>query len=95
MSRRCGSPPAMRNSEAAGMEPRRPIVRHSTRSLDQLLRKVEKLIQLCQDSFSIPAGCMAAAHDGRKTVSMVRCEGENLAQLLTRRLKKLINKSKQ
>jgi hypothetical protein len=32
-----------------------------------------------------PVGCVAVAHDGRQTVSMLlRCEGETVTQLLAR-----------
>lgn len=72
------------------MEPRRkPIVQHPTRSLDNPLRNIEKLIEHGQITLGIirPAGCVAVAHDhdGHKTLSMlVRREGESLVQLLTR-----------
>lgn len=70
------------------MEPRRkPIVHYPTRSLDEPLPNIEELIQHGQITFGIirPVGCVAVAHDGRQTVSMlVRHDGETVAQLLTR-----------
>jgi hypothetical protein len=70
------------------VEPRRkPIVHYPTRSLDQPLPNIEELIEHGQITFGIirPAGCVAVAHDGRQTVSMlVRRDGETVAQLLTR-----------
>jgi len=70
------------------VEPRRkPIVRNQTSSLDQPLPNIEELIEHGQITVGIirPAGCVAVAHDGHKTVSMlVRRDGENVVQLLTR-----------
>ena len=70
------------------MEPRRKsIVHNPTPSLDQPLRNIEKLIENGQITLGVvrPAGCVAVAHDGHQTLSMLaRHQGETLAQLLTR-----------
>jgi hypothetical protein len=65
----------------------KPIVRHGTRSLDQTLPYIEELLQYGQITLSNvrPIGCVAVAHDGRQTVSMLlRREGETVTQLITR-----------
>ena len=70
------------------MEPRpKPIVRHRTRSLDPTLPYIGELLKYGQITLGNvrPVGCVAVAHDGRQTVSMLlRREGETVAQLLTR-----------
>ena len=70
------------------MEPlSKPIVRHPTRSLDQNLPYIEELMNYGQITLANVrrVGCVAVAHDGRQTVSMLlRREGETVAQLLTR-----------
>lgn len=70
------------------MEPRpKPILRHGTRSLDQPLPYIEELLKYGQITLSNvrPIGCVAVAHDGRQTLSMLlRREGETATQLLTR-----------
>lgn len=70
------------------MEPRlKPIVRHRSRSLDQTLPYIEELLKYGQITLSNvrPVGCVAVAHDGSQTVSMLlRREGELVTQLLTR-----------
>jgi len=70
------------------VEPRpKPIVRHRTRSLDQTLPYIGELMKYGQITLGIvrPVGCVAVAHDGRQTVSMLlRREGETVTQLLTR-----------
>ena len=70
------------------MEPRpEPIVRHRTHSLDQSLPYIGELMKHGQITLGNvrPVGCVAVAHDGRQTVSMLlRREGETVTQLLTR-----------
>lgn len=64
-----------------------PIVRHRTHSLDQHLPYIGELMKHGQITLGNvrPVGCVAVAHDGRQTVSMLLLrEGETLAQLLTR-----------
>jgi len=66
---------------------RKPILRNPARSLDQPLRNIEELLEHGQITLGIvrPAGCVAVAHDGHQTLSMlVRREGESVSQLLTR-----------
>jgi len=63
------------------------IVRPRTHSLDQSLPYLDELIQHGQITLGNvrPVGCVAVAHDGRQTVSMLlRREGETVTQLLTR-----------
>ena len=63
------------------------IVRHPTRSLDQNLPYIGELMKYGQITIGNvrPVGCVAVAHDGRQTVSMLlRREGETVTQLLTR-----------
>jgi hypothetical protein len=65
----------------------KPIVRPRTLSLDQSLPYLDELIQHGQITLGNvrPVGCVAVAHDGRQTVSMLlRREGETVTQLLTR-----------
>ena len=65
----------------------KPIVRHPTRSLDQTLPYIGELMKYGQITLGNvrPVGCVAVAHDGRQTVSMLlRREGETMTQLLTR-----------
>ena len=65
----------------------KPIARPRTHSLDQSLPYLEELMQHGQITLGNvrPVGCVAVAHDGRQTVSMLlRREGETLTQLLTR-----------
>ena len=65
----------------------KPIVRHPTRSLDQTLPYIGELMKYGQITLGNvrPVGCVAVAHDGRQTVSMLlRREGETVPQLLTR-----------
>ena len=65
----------------------KPIVRPPTRSLDQTLSSIEELMKCGQITMGNvrPVGCVAVAHDGRQTVSMLlRREGETVTQLLTR-----------
>jgi hypothetical protein len=70
------------------VEPRpKPIVCHSTHSLDQSLPYIGELMKHGQITLGNvrPVGCVAVAHDGRQTVSMLlRREGETVTQLLTR-----------
>jgi hypothetical protein len=70
------------------VEPRpKPIVRHRTHSLDQSLPSIGELMKHGQITLGNvrPVGCVAVAHDGRQTVSMLlRREGETVTQLLTR-----------
>ena len=70
------------------MEPRpKPIVPHRSRSLDQPLPYLEELMKDGQITVGDvrPVGCVAVAHDGRQTVSMLlRREGESVTELLTR-----------
>ena len=70
------------------MEPHsKPIVRHRIHSLDQSLPYIGELMKHGQITLGNvrPVGCVAVAHDGRQTVSMLlRREGETLTQLLTR-----------
>jgi hypothetical protein len=65
----------------------KPVVRPRTHSLDQSLPYLEELMQHGQITLGNvrPVGCVAVAHDGRQTVSMLlRREGETVTQLLTR-----------
>lgn len=65
----------------------KPLVGHPTRSLDQTLPYIGELMKYGQITLSNvrPVGCVAVAHDGRQTVSMLlRREGETVTQLLTR-----------
>jgi hypothetical protein len=65
----------------------KPIVRPRTHSLDQSLPYIDQLIRHGQITLGNvrPVGCVAVAHDGRQTVSMLlRREGETVTQLLTR-----------
>ena len=65
----------------------KPIARPRTHSLDHSLPYLEELMQHGQITLGNvrPVGCVAVAHDGRQTVSMLlRREGETLTQLLTR-----------
>jgi len=70
------------------LEPRRkPVAHDRTRSLDQPLPNIGELIEYGQITLGMmrPVGCVAVAHDGHKTQSMlVRRERETLAELLTR-----------
>ena len=70
------------------MEPRpKPIAHHGTRSLDQSLSYIGELLKYAQITIGNvrPVGCVAVAHDGRQTVSMLlRREGEPVTELLTR-----------
>jgi hypothetical protein len=70
------------------VEPRpKPIVRHRAHSLDQSLPYIGELMKHGQITLGNvrPVGCVAVAHDGRQTVSMLlRREGETVTQLLTR-----------
>ena len=70
------------------MEPRpKPIAHHGTRSLDQSLSYIGELLKYGQITVGNvrPVGCVAVAHDGRQTVSMLlRREGESVTELLTR-----------
>jgi hypothetical protein len=62
-------------------------VRPRTLSLDPSLPYLDELIQHGQITLGNvrPVGCVAVAHDGRQTVSMLlRREGETVTQLLTR-----------
>jgi hypothetical protein len=57
------------------------------RSLDQTLPSIGELMKYGQISLANVSrvGCVAVAHDGRQTVSMLlRREGETVTQLLTR-----------
>ena len=57
------------------------------RCLDQTLPYIEELMKYGQISLANVSrvGCVAVAHDGRQTVSMLlRREGETVTQLLTR-----------
>jgi hypothetical protein len=66
---------------------RKPIARPRTHSLDQSLPYLEELTRHGQITLGNvrPVGCVAVAHDGRQTVSMLlRREGETVTQLLTR-----------
>jgi hypothetical protein len=70
------------------VEPRpEPIVPHRTHSLDQSLPHIGELMTHGQITLSNVqrVGCVAVAHDGRQTVSMLlRREGETVTQLLAR-----------
>jgi hypothetical protein len=62
-------------------------VRHPTRSLDETLPYIGELMKYGQITLAnvLPVGCVAVAHDGRQTLSMLlRREGETVTQLLTR-----------
>jgi hypothetical protein len=62
-------------------------VRPRTHSLDQSLPYIDQLIHHGQITLGNVrlVGCVAVAHDGRQTVSMLlRREGETVTQLLTR-----------
>jgi hypothetical protein len=57
------------------------------RSLDQTLPYIGKLMKYGQITLGNvrPVGCVAVAHDGRQTVSMLlRRKGETVTELLTR-----------
>ena len=61
--------------------------RRPTRSLDENLPYIAKLMKYGQITIANvrPVGCVAVAHDGRETVSMLlRREGEAVSQLLNR-----------
>jgi len=63
------------------------IVCPRTHSLDQSLPYLEELMQHGQITLGNvrPVGCVAVAHDGRQTLSMLlRRNGETVTQLLTR-----------
>jgi hypothetical protein len=63
------------------------IVHHRSRSLDQTLPYIGELMKYGQITVGNvrPVGCVAVAHDGRQTVSMLlRREGETVTELLTR-----------
>jgi len=65
----------------------KPIVRPRTHSLDQTLPYIAELMHNGQITLGNVrrVGCVAVAHDGRQTVSMLlRREGETVTQLLTR-----------
>jgi hypothetical protein len=65
----------------------KPIVRHRTHSLDQNLPYIGELMKRGQITLGNVrrVGCVAVAHDGRQTVSMLlRREGETVTELLTR-----------
>jgi hypothetical protein len=65
----------------------KPIVRPRTHNLDQTLPYIAELMHNGQITLgNVPrVGCVAVAHDGRQTVSMLlRREGETVTQLLTR-----------
>jgi hypothetical protein len=70
------------------LEPRpKPIAHHGTRSLDKSLSYIGELLKYGQITVGNvrPVGCVAVAHDGRQTVSMLlRREGESVTDLLTR-----------
>ncbi len=70
------------------MEPHsKSIVRPRTHSLDQSLPYLEELMQHGQITLGNvrQVGCVAVAHDGRQTLSMLlRRDGETVTQLLTR-----------
>lgn len=70
------------------MEPRpKPILHHRTRSLDQSLPYIAELMKYGQITVGNvrPVGCVAVAHDGRQTLSMLlRRDGETVTELLTR-----------
>lgn len=70
------------------MEPHsKPIVRHRIHSLDQSLPYIGELMKHGQITLGNvrPVGCVAVAHDGRQTLSMLLLrEGETVTQLLTR-----------
>jgi hypothetical protein len=65
----------------------KPIARRPTRSLDEHLPHIAELMKYGQITIANvrPVGCVAVAHDGRQTVSMLlRREREAVSQLLTR-----------
>jgi hypothetical protein len=65
----------------------KPLVRDPTRSLDHTLPYIGELLKYGQITLGNvrPVGCVAVAHDGRQTVSMLlRREEETVTQLLTR-----------
>jgi hypothetical protein len=65
----------------------KPIARHGTHSLDQSLPYIGELIKHGRITLGDvrPVGCVAVAHDGRQTVSMLLLrDGETVTQLLTR-----------
>ena len=70
------------------MEPRpKSIVHPHTRSLDQTLPYIAELLKHGQITVGNvrPVGCVAVAHDGRQTVSMLlRREEETVTELLAR-----------
>ena len=62
-------------------------VLHPARSLEQNLPYIGELMKYGQITLGNvrPVGCVAVAHDGHQTVSMLlRREGETVTQLLTR-----------
>ena len=65
----------------------KPIARRPTGSLDENLPYIAELLKYGQITIGNvrPVGCVAVAHDGRQTLSMLRRgEGEAVSQLLTR-----------
>jgi hypothetical protein len=65
----------------------KPIARRPTHSLDENLPYIAELLKYGQITIANvrPVGCVAVAHDGHQTLSMLRRgEGEAVAQLLTR-----------
>ena len=65
----------------------KPSVRRPSRSLDQNLPYIGELMKRGQITLGNVrrVGCVAVAHDGRQTVSMLlRREGETVTELLTR-----------
>ena len=65
----------------------KPIARRPTRSLDENLPYIAELTKYGQITIANvrPVGCVAVAHDGLQTVSMLlRRKGEAVSQLLTR-----------
>ncbi len=65
----------------------KPIVHDRTRSLDQTLPYIGELMKYGQITLGNvrPVGCVAVAHDGRQTLSMLLLrDGETVAELLTR-----------
>ena len=70
------------------MEPHpKPSVHDGTRSVDQTLPYIGELLKYGQITVGNvrPVGCVAVAHDGRQTVSMLlRRDGESVTELLNR-----------
>jgi hypothetical protein len=70
------------------VEPRsNPILHHRTGSLDQTLPYIAELLKYGQITVGNVrrVGCVAVAHDGRQTVSMLlRRDGESVTELLSR-----------